>query len=408
MVRDLDALPYPDYDDYFAALDDAGLRDATPVAVVVETSRGCWWGAKHHCTFCGLNGETMAFRSKSPERAYDEIVHLTRHHSVARLGCVDNIVDMKYIDTLFPRLAESGLELDLFYEVKANLRRDQLQKMYAGGMRQIQPGIESFSDQVLKLMRKGVSGFQNIQLLRWSQEVGIGCAWNLIGGFPDEDPAEYGRMAAMLPLLAHLEPPCSAAQLRLDRFSPFHAAPDAFGFRNVRPARAYFYVFPFGRREIARLAYFFDFDYADGRDPQDYLEPVQRVVQRWWEARLADPRPRLDARFDAEGVTVQDSRPVARAAEHRLAGVAAQVLLRCDVASTVPGLLRQPELADHEPEVRAALDRLVADRLVLAHDDHYLSLPVFLERPTPPVAPPPHAALAVAPPPAAEPLLRLV
>ena len=37
--------------------------------LALETSRGCWWGAKHHCTFCGLNGGTMQYRSKSPERA---------------------------------------------------------------------------------------------------------------------------------------------------------------------------------------------------------------------------------------------------------------------------------------------------------------------------------------------------
>ena len=154
--------------------------------VVVETSRGCWWGAKHHCTFCGLNGDTMAFRSKSPARAFDEIDGLTRRHGIDKVGCVDNILDMDYVATLFPQLAASGLQLELFYEVKSNLRYDQLLTLRHGGMRQIQPGIESFSDQVLQLMDKGVTGLQNIQLLRWSEELGIDCAWNLLAGFPGE------------------------------------------------------------------------------------------------------------------------------------------------------------------------------------------------------------------------------
>jgi radical SAM superfamily enzyme YgiQ (UPF0313 family) len=42
----------------------------------METARGCWWGAKHHCTFCGLNQNDMAFRAKSPQCAMDELVHL--------------------------------------------------------------------------------------------------------------------------------------------------------------------------------------------------------------------------------------------------------------------------------------------------------------------------------------------
>ena len=414
-VRDLDALPYPDYADYFAALRAEGLDEAVRVAVVVETSRGCWWGAKHHCTFCGLNGETLAFRSKSPERAYDEILHVARASGVGRVGCVDNILDMRYLDTLFPRLAASGVALDLFYEVKANLRRDQLAKMHAGGMREIQPGIESFSDAVLKLMRKGVTGAQNVQLLRWCREVGIACAWNLLGGFPEEDPAEYARMAELIPLLTHLDPPCSAAQLRLDRFSPFHTAPDAFGFRRVRPARAYFYVFPFARREIERLAYFFDFDYRDGRDPQSYLTAVQQAVDGWWTA-ARDPAgpPRLEARFaDAPEplVEVVDTRPVARAPRHELVGLTARLLARCDVAATLPALLADAAPGAPAEEVHAALDRLVGDRLVARMGAHFLSLPVFVNRPAPSPAADPtgwtHAPL-VAPAAPPEPLLRLV
>lgn len=31
--------------------------------LLYEASLGCWWGEKHHCTFCGLNGTTMKFRA---------------------------------------------------------------------------------------------------------------------------------------------------------------------------------------------------------------------------------------------------------------------------------------------------------------------------------------------------------
>ncbi|MGH2587213.1 MAG: RiPP maturation radical SAM C-methyltransferase, partial [Dehalococcoidia bacterium] len=55
MVTDLDALPEPDYDDYFttaAALPMPGLVFGGGVQMLFESGRGCWWGAKHHCTFC--------------------------------------------------------------------------------------------------------------------------------------------------------------------------------------------------------------------------------------------------------------------------------------------------------------------------------------------------------------------
>jgi ribosomal peptide maturation radical SAM protein 1 len=379
-VREMDVLPVPEYDDYFEQLESSTLGRSTAMHVVVETSRGCWWGAKSHCTFCGLNGETMAFRSKSADRAFEEIKYLSQRHGLKKVGCVDNILDLRYIDTLFPRLAESGLSLELFYEVKANLRFDQLWKLYRGGMRQIQPGIESLSDSVLRLMHKGVSAAQNIQLLRWCRELGIDCAWNLLAGFPGEPPTEYARMAELVPLLTHLEPPCSCGEIRLDRFSPFHLRPADFGFQKVRPARAYFYVFPLEWQEMNRLAYFFDFDYQDGRDPVEYLGPLRSAVGQWWDLRLAgNDRPRLEASF--AGVWhVTDTRPVARKKEQELDEVAGRILRRCDVATCRSGLLRELGQFADESAVISAVEELLDQRLLIQLGEQYLSLAVFPER----------------------------
>ena len=56
-------------------------------------------------------------------------------------------------------------------------------------------------------MRKGVSGLQNIQLLKWCKELGVKPKWNLLFGFPGEPADEYARMAELAPLLSHLPPP---------------------------------------------------------------------------------------------------------------------------------------------------------------------------------------------------------
>jgi len=381
-IQDLNALPYPDYDEYFSQMETSRVGREQIYHVVVETSRGCWWGAKHHCTFCGLNGDTMAFRSKNPQRAYDEITALAQKYGMKRVGFVDNILDMRYIDTLFPQLAENGMQLELFYEVKSNLRYDQVMKLHRGGMRQIQPGIESFSNQVLRLMEKGVSGLQNIQLMRWCEEVGIECSWNILGGFPEESPAEYERMAEMASLLVHLQPPISCGQIRLDRFSPFHTRSDQFGFRRLRPSRAYFYVFPLGRRELQRLAYFFDFDYGDGRDPESYMKPIRDAVRRWYTARTAATPAKLDAWFyDTDRVLITDSRDLNASYARELSGLPATLLFYCDTASTIEALRRRSDLADSDGDIDSTLDQLCHDRLMLLDEGHYLSLPVFRNRP---------------------------
>jgi len=409
-IGDMDDLPYPDYSDYFERLDrfsarhdqnGQGLRQHIDPTVPVETSRGCWWGAKHHCTFCGLNGGTMAFRSKSPQRAFDEMEFLSRTYGVKRLDCVDNILDMKYVQTLFPKLIAAGLELELFYEVKANLRYDQLVTMRAAGVRAIQPGIESFSNEILRLMRKGCTGLQNIQILRWCEELDIKPAWNILGGFPSEAPSEYDRLAEMVPLLVHLTPPLCYTPVRLDRFSPFFTGPEKFGFSRVRPERAYYYVYPLGTKELQNLAYYFCFDYSEGRIPASYMSAAKREVDVWKEWREGeifflteegvlrcaigrpDDRPRLDAWQTGDAVVISDTRPCAVQPSHRLTGVAARVFLLCDSAENFASLKRQLG-GESDPEaIQSAISELIAAKLLIEMAGQYLSLAVMQNRPAP-------------------------
>ena len=128
-MRRLDDLPVPDYDEYFQHGEELGLF--LPVArrkvwIPFETARGCWWGEKHHCTFCGLNGTTMQYRSKQPKRVLDELAQQAQRYRSFQFAAVDNILDLGYLKTLFPMLIESSPDYEIFYEVKANLNRSQL------------------------------------------------------------------------------------------------------------------------------------------------------------------------------------------------------------------------------------------------------------------------------------------
>src|SRR5207249_1324050 len=107
----------PDYDDYFEELSAARLGKSREPSLLFETSRGCWWGEKHHCTFCGLNGQTMAHRRKSARRAMDELVQLTNKYPRCPVNVVDNILDMGYFKDFIPMLAERKLCVEIFYEV---------------------------------------------------------------------------------------------------------------------------------------------------------------------------------------------------------------------------------------------------------------------------------------------------
>jgi hypothetical protein len=165
----------------------------------------------------------------------------------------------------------------------------------------------------------------------------------------------------------------STARLRLDRFSPFHDRAAEHGFRRVRPAHAYFHVFPLGRRELSRLAYFFDYDYDDARVPEAYAEPLRRAVATWWQHRR-EAAPHLDAHDDGETIVIEDTRAIATAPAHRLEGVAARVFAHCDQARSLQRL---------SEEELAAVEALEADHLVTVDEGRCLSLAVFRSRPDP-------------------------
>jgi len=121
-VSNLDDLPYPDHGDYFRAFKASTASSVIVPEMTMETSRGCWWGQKHHCTFCGLNGMSMTFRSKSADRAYSEIRHLLSTYGDYSIFNTDNIVDLRYFSELFPRIVADGVKMQLFYETKSNLK----------------------------------------------------------------------------------------------------------------------------------------------------------------------------------------------------------------------------------------------------------------------------------------------
>jgi len=102
---------------------------------------------------------------------------LARDYRRLEFAAVDNIIDMRYFGDFLPKLRDAGYDFRLFYETKANLKREHLHAMREAGVLSIQPGIESLSTPILKLMEKGVTALQNIRLLKWCAEFGLQPFW---------------------------------------------------------------------------------------------------------------------------------------------------------------------------------------------------------------------------------------
>jgi ribosomal peptide maturation radical SAM protein 1 len=328
----MDEIPTPTFDEYFERLAKTSFAaELQPkLALVYETARGCWWGAKSHCTFCGLNGSSMAFRSKSPARILEEVTTLAGRYRLLDFDIVDNILDFRYFRNVLPQLRELGYDLRLFYETKSNLQRDQVQLLRSAGVDRIQPGIESLSTPILTLMRKGVTAFQNVRLLKWCAEYGIHPSWNILYGLPGEPPDEYARMAQVVPSLTHFAPPV-LGPIELSRFSPYHERPDEFGIEILGPSTWYRYVYDLDESTLIDLALIFEYRYSDGRVPDTYVSPLRREIEAWRDGRATSYRA-LRYRRGPGFLVIQDRRPNLERADYSFDDTEARIYLACRMA----------------------------------------------------------------------------
>ena len=388
-LTDLNTLPYPDYADYFEQLTAADLEKELNVELPFESARGCWWGQKHQCKFCGLVGKNLGYRSKTQGRALEEFFYLReryRDHS-ERFFATDNILDHRYFEEFFPELARQQPAAGILYFTKANLDKYQVRLLKMSGCSEIQPGVESLSTDVLRKINKGIDMLRNVQLLKWCKEYGVVPYWNLIYGFPDEDPRAYRDVPGVIEQITHLQPPFSCGRFRLERFSEYFNNAPRYGLEVVRPFASYRHVYRnLDSRQLTDIAYYFEYGYADRRDVQVYAQPVRDAVECWQQRHSSAV---LCFTTNAEGIELYDS----RSGEMRVAGIRgwrSEAYRLCDSVTTPRTVRKRLLELGHgdisDAEIRDELDGFVARGLMLMEGNRYLSLAIPVGEYAPPDA----------------------
>jgi ribosomal peptide maturation radical SAM protein 1 len=279
-VRNLDDLAEPDFSDYFAQCPEN--MPSEEILLPVETSRGCWWGAKSHCIFCGLNPSTMNFRAKKPDRALNEIASLSKRWEIRRLAAVDNIMSFTFYRDFLPGLAK--LNIEIFFETKSNLKEWQIAAFSTAGIRHFQPGLEGLNSRILHIMRKGVNRHQSIETLKWCRTYGVAPLWFYLYQFPGDKAEDYLDDASIMPRLSHLPPPKGLNPVTIDRFSPLYANASEFQLGNLHPTKEYLVAYSGLPEElVARLSYHFESD-ALGSSTDAYIPTLWAAFSRWKQA----------------------------------------------------------------------------------------------------------------------------
>lgn len=396
LTKDLDALPIPDFDDFFASRCHSlteSMNDYRPllrkeeelVVLSMEGSRGCWWGALHPCSFCGLNGKMIEYRAKSPERMVKEMQALYEKYGHYGICLTDSILSREAQKRLpdfmehFPLspTSKDSLKPRIFCEIKSNLTEDEVKKLSEIGFAMLQPGIESLSDHLLELMGKGNTAIRHIALLKYAREYHVCIAWNFLYGFPGEETSDYEELFCLLPLLTHLPPPTGFYPLAYHRNSLYARNPEKYGLKLI-PAKWYDFSSPEDRRYIEDIAYVYEDLNCEER--KEHLLPLYdkmfTLVERWkLLAYGEDFADRLEMRDKGDMIEIMDLRECAVSIRHVLTGLEKEIYRLCRAPASREKILASlPEQA--EKDVELCLKNLQEKKLLTGIREEYLALAV--------------------------------
>jgi ribosomal peptide maturation radical SAM protein 1 len=371
-LADMNKTPTPDFDEYFYARKQGGYHysaDAQGVLLPIETARGCWWGVKNHCTFCGLNRAGMEFRSKRVDNVIEQLDQLARRYGILDFNAIDNIIAPEYIDQLFKQLSEANTDIRIHYEVRPSLSRVQLKQMRKGGLFSIQPGVESLSTHILKLMRKHTTGVRNLELIKWSTYYGINNLYNILLRFPGETLEDYRAQCEVIAKIHHFQAPWAIAKARADRGSPMYTEPESQSVTRLVPSPCYDFLFPKDRFDLNRVSYYFEHEMGNTLADHEYEEIFEAVDvwQRRWKQR---PQPYLRYRKGWATIQIEDARNCAKKSSS-YSDLYANLYEYCGDARSRKDIAAK---FDDAPWLDAALEEFVAKDLMVHLDSRYLSL----------------------------------
>ena len=203
LMKDIDTLPFP-------ARDLLLFTDQIPAGALrnimggMVTSRGC----PSSCTYCANNavwgGRHIRFRS--PRNIVDEMVYLRDTYGIRRIILWDDhlITRRKRILELCELLVAENVGVHWVSFARADSLDDELIKcMKRAGCEEIQIGVESGSDRVLKMVKKGVTLDEIRHAAKLLRKNGMRWFAFLMIGFPGETLDE---MKATMRLLYELRP----------------------------------------------------------------------------------------------------------------------------------------------------------------------------------------------------------
>ena len=183
-IQNIDRLPYP----AFKHFDVSKYRIFGKTYLPVITSRGC----PFQCTFCLASKMCgRGFRARSPKNVVDELEYLRDMFGADAFSFYDDTFtfDRKRARDICKEMKNRKLDLQWDCRTRVDrISKEDLQILKDANCQLIHFGVESGSQKMLNLMKKGTTVEQNAQAIKWAKDASISVAISVVVGYPGETP----------------------------------------------------------------------------------------------------------------------------------------------------------------------------------------------------------------------------
>ncbi len=131
------------------------------------------------------------FRGRSPKKVVDELEWLRDEYGAGAFAFYDDTFtfDLKRAFDICDEMQKRKINLPWDCRTRVDrVSKELLAKLRSTNCQLIHFGVESGSQEMLKVMRKGTTVELNAKAIKWAKEAGISVAVSLVIGYPGETP----------------------------------------------------------------------------------------------------------------------------------------------------------------------------------------------------------------------------
>jgi len=187
LIQDLDSLPFPAWHLY------PPLKEYSPVAASCKkrpymhmmSSRGC----PYQCIFCDGKVFGKSARLRSVKNVVDEIEAIIDFYGAKEIRFFDDTftIDRQRVIGICDEILRRKLDIVWTAITRVNhVDPELLKKMREAGCWQISYGLESGSQRMLNIMKKGATIGQGKKAVIWTKEAGMDARAYFVFGIPGE------------------------------------------------------------------------------------------------------------------------------------------------------------------------------------------------------------------------------